>query len=337
MSFSRPTCVNPSLDGKTRLCSVCSREQFERAGKAWPGQERRVQYMGSDRFLAYAAARADRVAQVALIVGDPSEPRLAWLRAASSELGALAPKVYSVYKSTLPLEIGWLREQGLLTADVAERLTVGFCAAARACLAKGLTCLNSAGKTPRRAMIKAGVTFADMVLLLGALAARPVDDALANAGFTFYGMLHDEPRSKPFEPFPNGYIAAKYGDTYKYSRLHGGAHVTLQSPVAWRYGSSIYESVRAEFFLSGYATRAMRAAVEMTGGWLASESEARGSFAPSNVTGEEGFFAEASLAQAERALDAVREQLYTSDVFKKVFDVERGYCPSGGSWQLESF
>ena len=64
-----------------------------------------------------------------------------------------------------------------------------------------------------------------------------VDDALSNAGFTFW---NDEPRTKPFDPFPDDYIAAKYGDTYKYSRLHGGAHVTLQSPVAWRYGSSIY-------------------------------------------------------------------------------------------------
>ena len=95
-----PRCRNPSLDGKSRLCRTCSREEYGRAGKVWAVHDDRVQYMKQDRYLADAAARELRVAQVALIVGTPLEPRLAWLRAASSELGARAPKVYSVYGST---------------------------------------------------------------------------------------------------------------------------------------------------------------------------------------------------------------------------------------------
>ena len=56
---------------------------------------------------------------------------------------------------------------------------------------------------------------------------------------------------KPFGHFELGHVAMKFGDTYKQARF-GAAHVKLESPVAWRYGGLVYESVRSEFFLTGY-------------------------------------------------------------------------------------
>ena len=194
--------------------------------------------MASERYQAYEARRATKLAEVAVIVGSPSVPRLKWLREASSNLGALAPRLVSVYADTLPREIEWLQRHGQLAPELAERLIRGFRAAATACKAAGTSFLNSAGLTPRRALIEARVSLPDIMLLLSKLADHPVDDPQSNAYYTSYGMLHDAPRKEPFVPFPADCLALKFGDTYKHARF-GVARVPLQSPAAWRYGASV--------------------------------------------------------------------------------------------------
>ena len=238
-----------------------------------------------------------------------------------------------VYGTAICHEISYFEQKKILPAELAHRLTTGFVAAQRACIGKGLSTLNSAGVTPRAALMAAGVTYQDLETLQTVLVDHPVEDEQSNAFYTLYGMVHDKSRYKPFGQFEPGYIAMKFGDTYKHARF-GAAHVKLESPVAWRYGGLVYESVRSEFFLTGYGTRAVRVLSEVMVSWLASGAVLP-FFVPSQITGEEGFLGKASMAQAEDALKTVRVALYNSATWMEIFGVERGFCTSGGTWVLD--
>ena len=128
------------------------------------------------------------MAQVLEAVGSTEDDRILRLRIASTALvGVRAYPLTFVFGHTLIAEIAYLLDRGRLLPDVAGRLSAGFVAAAAACGRKGPGCCNSAGFTPRNALIEAKVTLDDLMALLTALALEPVVDDLCNAPFSFYG------------------------------------------------------------------------------------------------------------------------------------------------------
>jgi len=81
---------------------------------------------------------------------------------------------------------------------------------------------------------------------------------------------------------------------------------------AGRYGGKVYDTVIAEFYFQGMATRAQRVVTEVAAGWVASE-ELDG-FAPHPGTGAEGFYGAATPEEAYLALEKVRKRLVACDV-----------------------
>ena len=154
-------------------------------------------------------------------------------------------------------------------------------------------------------------------------------------------MVHDHSRYPPFAAYDDGYLGMKFGDTYRVAHFDQPS-IKNQSPVAGRYGGTIHASVRAECFITGYATRAVRVATELTANWTAAESLENSFVHSPDLTGEEGFYGKGSLADAEKALAAMYNTLLTADVYQTIFGigdstvcVDHGICTAADGWRFD--
>ena len=233
-------------------------------------------------------------------------------------------------KNAVVEEIEWLEQAGKLSAPLATKLKKGFGAAGQACLEDAQ--YNTAGKLPRSVLKLNSVTLDNVRTLLDMMKSCPVNDDKSNDLFNLYGIVHKVSRKAPFAAFDDGHVALKFGDT-KLKGVFTQNGVTT-SPAEQRYEAPVYKSVEAEFFLTCRATRALRVVTELYVSWMASESVSP-LFKTDTKTGDEGFYGQASLAQAKAALETVREKLYTDDLLKKIFDKSRGFRLGGGNWDLE--
>jgi hypothetical protein len=154
-------------------------------------------------------------------------------------------------------------------------------------------------------------------------------------------MFHNTSRYEPYNDFEDaGYLALKVGDTQFVERF-GQARVTLESPVAKRYGGTMYKNIHAEWYVTGYATRAVRVATEVCASWTATE-HVKPRFVHSKATGDEGFYGPASAAQAERAILGVYKTLKNIEAFQLIFkDADTGVRSVDSSvdrgWTFDEF
>ena len=132
------------------------------------------------------------------------------------------------------------------------------------------------------------------------------------------------------------FMGLKVGDTIHTQRF-GVQGVKNESPVARRYGGTCYSSIGAEWFVTSYATRAVRVVTELCANWVAAES-VKSRFVHSPITGEEGFFGRASFAEAESAILGVYDTLKKIDVFRAIFeDADTGVRSFTGGWKFDDF
>jgi hypothetical protein len=152
-------------------------------------------------------------------------------------------------------------------------------------------------------------------------------------------MVHKESRHGK-GAFPHAdHVGLKVGDTKKTGRF-GVANVKLESPVAARYGGSMYRNhIDAEWFVTGYGTRALRVATELLANWTAMDTVATDGFFTSEHTGDEGYYGPASLTEASRVIERVFTTLHRSTVFQNVFQInESGFRSSAtADWQFGGF
>ena len=97
--------------------------------------------------------------------------------------------------------------------------------------------------------------------------------------------------------------------------------------------------IDAEWFVTGYGTRALRVATELLANWTALDTVATEGFETSWLTGDEGYYGRASLTDASRVIERVFDTLHQSDVFQNVFRInESGFRSSAtAGWQFGGF
>ena len=153
-------------------------------------------------------------------------------------------------------------------------------------------------------------------------------------------MFHNKSRYGSYPEFDDpGYLGLKIGDT-KYTAQFGQA--TLESPVAQRYRGKMMKNTPAEWYVTGYATRAVRAATEVCASWTAMESVKSDFVHDAKATGDEGFYGPASAAQAEEAILGVYKTLQKIEAFKLIFEgadtgIRSVDSSVNGGWTFEDF
>jgi hypothetical protein len=144
--------------------------------------------------------------------------------------------------------------------------------------------------------------------------------------------VHINKRSSPFTPYPAANQALKLGDTY-HDASYNAAGV-LTSPVDKRYPRKVDR--QDEWFFTFYGNRVLRVVAEVCMSWTAYEFLRSRGFAPSDETGEEGFYGIGrSPLEAAHALRDVRETLCSTACFRALIDDsgEHG-SRTGGVWTV---
>jgi hypothetical protein len=185
----RPTCFVPLLDEDILrmiydILNCKTDEEKAAAAAREEAKEAKRQIREAHRVASFNAKNQLIMTQF----GPTTNARILRHRLASSKvLYRMAYRVYRVMKYTIWDEIDYFCHLDLLDAGLASRLQKGFRAAGRAC-SSTFSMMNSAGKTPKGALEKHGVTLGELEKVICIAAKLPVQDGFSNATFSAYGV-----------------------------------------------------------------------------------------------------------------------------------------------------
>lgn len=242
--------------------------------------------------------------------------------------------VHTVLRVTIPFTIKWLVENNELGIEYLP-VAAAFELAGTAARQKGA--FNTVGGIPRGELEAAHVTFAQVRYLLEVVVRQDLGNEETNSYYSQYGTSSRFSRYPPYAALDDHKASLKWGDTFKWPRFHL-PKVKLESPAAWRYGSTIASNFLSEWFGFGYDNRVVRVLNEFLICWLARDIACKSEFALSALTGDEGLLGPS--AEAEHVVRAVYERVFEDPLFRQTMAIGRGYrcgggVACGGEWQFE--
>ena len=192
--------------------------------------------------------------------------------------------VHTVLRVTIPFTIKWLIENHELGIEYLP-VAAAFTTAGHAACSKGA--FNTVGGIPRGELEAAHVSYAQVRYLLEVVVRMDLGNEETNSYFSQYGTSSLFSRYPPYAALNDHKASLKWGDSIKWPRFHQ-PQVTLESPAAWRYGSTIASNFLSEWFGFGYDNRVVRVLNEFLICWLARDIACKSEYALSPLTGDEG-------------------------------------------------